>query len=212
MQGRLETELDLPESLDVASGPHSRMVCLLPTSPSFQDGELYSTFGMVIGARPGVVTVHDGLRRVQQDPPQRILIHSDQLVEPAVANILVLVDEFEGYISSIECLLNSKYGYALHVWAGDTWLDVPPNAPVREVASAVVAHLQACRSLHDWELGGMQRRRMRRVRHEVIDRKMRFVRSSIAAAFADAIDADEAAGFHADLAGLERRATTGMRV
>lgn len=211
MQGRLETWLDVPESLDVASSPHSRLVCLLPTSPTLQDSELYSTFGMVIGARPGVLTVHDGLRRVQQDPPPRILIHSDQLVEPAVANVLVLVDEFEGYISSIEFLLNSKYGYALFAWAGESWLDVPPGSSVREVASAVVAHLLACRSLHDWELGGMQRRRMRRVRQDVSDRKMRFVRSSIAAAFADAIDADEAAGFHADLASLERLPNPGMR-
>jgi hypothetical protein len=131
-------------------------------------------------------------------------------MDPAVANVLVLLDEFEGYISSIEYLLNSKYSYTLNVWLGASWLILPPGTSVQEVVCAVVAHLQACQSLGDhWIMAGLQRLRMRRVRDSICDRKLRFVRSSIASAFASTPDAEVAVGYHADLACLFARNTIG---
>jgi hypothetical protein len=157
-----------------------------------------------------LASVHDGLRIILEEASPRVVVHSDQLIEPPVANVLVLLDEFEGYISSIEYLLNSKYAYTLKVWLGASWLTIPPGTPVHEVARAVVAHLQACWLLGDnWIMAGLQRRRMRRVRNSICDRKLRFVRSSIAAAFARTPDAEIAVGYHADLACLFARNATG---
>lgn len=214
MQGSAAFDLHAIEAPDPHGLCNGRIAFLLPTTHLHLQSGAYSTIDLAIGIESGkgLASVHDGLRIIHDEAPSRVVVHSDQLVEPPVANILVLLDEFEGYISSIEYLLNSKYAYTLKVWLGGSWLTLPPRTSLQEVARAVVAHLQACLSLGDnWIMAGLQRRRMRRVRDSICDRKLRFVRSSIAAAFASAPDAEVAVGYHADLACFAVRNAAGAR-
>lgn len=190
-----------------------RVAYLLPTQlqrPSHYPSEK-SSVCIGRGIDNASLCAAKGLRMVGETLPSCVVIHPDQLTDPAVANVLVQTDEFEGYISPIEILLNRKYGYALDIWVGDQRIKLPVNSSVEEVVWGVVRHLISCRTLGDgWLEAHTQRLRMAKVRERLRDRKGRFVASSIAAAFAMEPSAPSAQRLLQDLARIRGLAT--MRV
>jgi hypothetical protein len=172
-----------------STGPASRVALLLPTTACVRDCEAYRGARIVIGAgTPGTVSPVSALRDLERSgTPTLVLVHSDQLVMPGVANVLVRLDHVETYISGIEYLLCSKHGYRLGAWtrAGARYLE--PGASIGDVARLVVDHLQDCTTLGErWLASGIQVQRLAAHRKLHRERMLRFVQSSIAYAVADA--------------------------
>ena len=212
MRKCVTADLRFFETLDASRSHNDRVALLLPTIPTLLGSKNYRAADLILGdvTKHRQVSVHDGIRVISQSPPPLVIIHSDQFVDPSVANVLVLLDDYEAYISSIEYLLNSKYGYTLAVWLGDEWETIAPGAKVQHVARLVVAHLRACSKLGDeWLVSSAQRYRMRHVREAIRERRLRFVRSSIADAYAEAPGSDVISALYADLSGIETESKAG---
>lgn len=201
------------ETLNASRSHNDRVAVLLPTISTLLGSKDYRSADLILGdvTKHHQVSVHDGMRAIAQSPPSLVIIHSDQFVAPSVANVLVLLDEYEAYISSIEYLLNSKYGYTLIVWLGDEWETIAPGEKVQHVARLVVAYLRACSKLGDrWLLSSAQRYRMRHIREAIRERRLRFVRSSIAYAYAEAPSSDVINALYTDLSDIEAESKAGV--
>jgi len=169
--------------------PVRRTALLVPTTTCILDCKAYRA-AMVVSsetARTGHVSPVSALGSLKEGGrPALLLVHSDQLVMPAVANILVRLGGFEAFISSLEFILCSKHGYRLGAWTRERVRYLAPGSSIDEVSRLVVRHLQDCASLGErWLSASIQGQRTYASRQAHRERMVRFVQSSIACAFHD---------------------------
>lgn len=183
-------DLWLLQGVDAHAGRLEQLALMLPTTRALLDCRMYRRAGIVVGdmADAGQLTPEAALRHLDAiGKPDLVFIHSDTLVRPGVANVLVRLDDFDAYVSAIEYLFNAKHGYRLGAWTSDGWQYLEPDRPIDEVVRLVARHLRCCTRLGDhWLAAGMQHQRMPANRDMRRERMLRFVRSSIASAFSDA--------------------------
>ena len=180
---------------------HSRPVAfILPTTAGVRNAiyggtrtkGLDSVGNPAFGALYSPVEALNTLRQSSERPA--IAVFSDQIVDQANTPILVKSEYGEHYISPIELILNSTYGYNLVCWISDGFLSCPAGvATLESTARMVVSHLNAAVSLGgDWEMAGFQQFRSAEARRYNAHRKLRFFRSSVMSTFMHASASPEA--------------------
>lgn len=124
-----------------------------------------------------------------QDPPRLLISHADQLCSPRFATIRLLLPDRTEFISPIEIILNTRYGFQLLVWTSDGLIRLPPGSSPKAVAASLASHLRDCDTLGD---GWIERSRQveRTLLHRVASgrKQLRFLRSCVANAFSNSSD------------------------
>lgn len=113
-------------------------------------------------------------------PPQRIVIFTDQLCCPVTAPVLVSRGHQRRYLSGLELVLNGIHGFKLLAQARSGYTETAPAANAEQVLAAIWAHLDACADLGDgWLAKELQNRRTPEWRGETARRQIRLFHSSI---------------------------------
>lgn len=183
-----EPDIRFLETRHATQGSTSYLALLIPTTRSILDCKTYQLAELVIGTKDEAqrqVSPQSALRSlIAANKPKLLFVHSDQLVSPQVANILVRLEHSEVYISAIEYLLCSRHGYRLGAWTREGWIYLPPGSSIDDVARLVVRHLRDCATITDgWQPSVVQAHRLHSHRKMRRERMVRFVCSSIAYAF-----------------------------
>lgn len=188
MDGFFTPEAGLAAAQDTLSGADGRVALVLPSTRAI-GGRVLSRQGSwsVIG-RPGGAGVQgavDALRHLWTTrEPRPVIIHTDQLYQPADATVLALLEDRSIFISPVECILNDRYGYRLLVWTASGLRMLPPGSPMKDIGSLVVRHLRDCSLLGAaWLEREHQVQRTIAHRREAGRRQLRFLRSSLADAY-----------------------------
>lgn len=142
---------------------------------------------IVVGSRTGTKPISSALSAVGELFERRpTMIFTDQLYRPADANVLALLGDMQLYLSPLEYILCSKYGYRLGVWTagGMQWLE--PGAEIKDVAALMVTHLRDCAKLEkDWVEMDKQAMRLHSNRERSVKRQLCFLHSSTANTYMD---------------------------
>lgn len=188
MDGFFTPEAGLAAAQDALSGPDGRVALVLPTTRAIGERHLarqgsWSVIGRSGGAGgQGAVEVLRHLSMAREPGP--VIIHTDQLYQPADATILALLEDRSIFLSPVECILNDRYGYRLLVWTASGLRTLPSGSPMKDIVSLVVRHLHDCSMLGAaWLERDQQVQRTMMHRREAGKRQLRFLRSSVADAY-----------------------------
>ena len=159
-----------------------------------------------IGDGPGTCRPTAALARLREPAPPRLLVsHCDQLCNPADTTVQSLRAGRALFLSPIDIILNSKYGFRLMVWTATGLVALAPRAEPEAVASALLDHLRDCELLGDaWEERSRQVERTPGYRDAHRRRQLRFLESSVANAYAHVPGDADACRILERIAGLRR--------
>ncbi|MGP1609101.1 MAG: hypothetical protein ACTS5G_00240, partial [Burkholderiales bacterium] len=144
-------EMGLRAAQDALSNLDYRVALVLPTTQAVNEHVRRSQSIWSVIGRSGMMGVQSAIevfRRLSAtQKPAPIIIHTDQLYQPADATILALLKDKSIYISPVECILNDKYNYRLFVWTITGLSTLPAKSPLKEIGSLVTHHLRDCSML-----------------------------------------------------------------
>lgn len=138
------------------------------------------------------------------DAPRRVVIHTDQLCRASEATVRIDLADQQVFLSPVEMILNTKYNYSLLVWTAGGLREVPADSRLKDIAAVLVEHLRDCATLGaEWLERDRQIERTLSHRRRLGRRKLRYLRSSVASAFADHPTVDAASTYLANIGTLE---------
>lgn len=137
-----------------------------------------------------------------QRPPSAY-VFSDQIVDPAIATLLVERAGVREFLPATEVLARANHAVAVHVWTRRELVAVTPT-PARDprpVLRAMCTYYDACADLgDDWLMRGRQRRRQVESRVDSAMRRLRLYESVVMQAFATNDLYEEARGMLREIA------------
>lgn len=181
-------EMGLAAAQDALPDLGCRVALVLPTTQALNEHIIQSqSIWSVIGrsGRTGVQSAIEVFRHLSAaQKPVPIIIHTDQLYQPADATILALLDDSRIYLSPVECILNDKHDYRLLVWTAAGLNTLPAKSPLKDIGSLMAQHLRDCSLLGQrWLERDQQVQRTIGHRLKTGKRQLRFLRSSVANAY-----------------------------
>ncbi len=196
MDGYFAPELGLKSAVGAHVRQSHALAIVLPTTRAVAESFKKADGSITVIGRAGqngVETAPTVLSLLSSGHPLRTLVvHTDQLYQPADATILALLPERSIFVSPVECILNDRYGFDLSIWTAAGMVFVPAKTPINDIIAKVAGHLKDCFYLgSDWMEAGQQIQRTVEYRQKFGGRQLRYLTSSIANAFMNAPENDE---------------------
>lgn len=132
-----------------------------------------------LGPMHSPTSLLDSLRRLPSRPA--LVVFTDQIVDQANTSILVKTEQGDRFISPLELILSSNYGYTIVFWTPAGFIRCPAGTLQMDTfARLIVEHLDGANALGSaWEAAGLQHFRSMEARRFNARRKLRFFRSSV---------------------------------